>query len=184
MARTRTRLLEIVALLVIVAAGAFVVWNRAMLLERETQLAEALAAGSAAVTGTPAAQASQPTATAPPPARTPIVLDGHTADWVIVAARTQEGIGSFLIESPAVEPVPTMDPTRKAARLVLDETRATPIGPLGDHHAIWRRVARFSCRPATACGWFATPNPSARARNYGRSWPRATCGIRPAPAAR
>ena len=30
----------------------------------------------------------------------PLVLDGHTADWVIVAARTQEGIGSFLIESP------------------------------------------------------------------------------------
>ena len=28
----------------------------------------------------------------------PLVLDGHTADWVIVAARTQEGIGSFLIE--------------------------------------------------------------------------------------
>lgn len=71
----------------------------------------------------------------------PLVLDGHTADWVIVAARTQEGVGSFLIESPDVEAVPTMDPTRKAARLVLDETRATPIGPLGDHQAIWRRVA-------------------------------------------
>jgi len=27
----------------------------------------------------------------------PIVLDGHTADWVIVAARTQDGIGSFLL---------------------------------------------------------------------------------------
>jgi alkylation response protein AidB-like acyl-CoA dehydrogenase len=71
----------------------------------------------------------------------PIVLDGHTAAWVIVAARTQEGIGSFLIESPEAEPVPTMDPTRKAARLVLDETRAKPLGPLGDHTAIWRRIA-------------------------------------------
>jgi alkylation response protein AidB-like acyl-CoA dehydrogenase len=71
----------------------------------------------------------------------PIVLDGHTAAWVIVAARTQEGIGSFLIEAPEVEPVPTMDPTRKAARLVLDETRATPLGPLGDHQQIWRRIA-------------------------------------------
>jgi alkylation response protein AidB-like acyl-CoA dehydrogenase len=71
----------------------------------------------------------------------PIVLDGHTAAWVIVAARTQEGVGSFLIESPEVEAVPTMDPTRKAARLVLDETRATPLGPLGDHTAIWRRIA-------------------------------------------
>ena len=47
----------------------------------------------------------------------PLVLDGHTADWVIVAARTQEGIGSFLIESPDAQFVPTMDPTRKAARL-------------------------------------------------------------------
>jgi alkylation response protein AidB-like acyl-CoA dehydrogenase len=71
----------------------------------------------------------------------PIVLDGHTAAWVIVAARTQEGIGSFLIDSPDVEPVPTMDPTRKAARLVLDETRAQPLGPLGDHTGIWRRIA-------------------------------------------
>ena len=71
----------------------------------------------------------------------PVVLDGHTADWVIVAARTQEGLGSFLIEAPTAEPVPTMDPTRKAARLVLDETTAVPIGPLGDHAAIWRRIA-------------------------------------------
>jgi alkylation response protein AidB-like acyl-CoA dehydrogenase len=75
----------------------------------------------------------------------PIVLDGHTADWVIVAARTQEGLGSFLIENPAALPgteaVPTMDPTRKAARLVLDETRATPLGPLGDHEHIWRHIA-------------------------------------------
>jgi alkylation response protein AidB-like acyl-CoA dehydrogenase len=71
----------------------------------------------------------------------PLVLDGHTADWVIVAARTQDGIGSFLIESPDAEYVPTMDPTRKAARIVLDETPAKPIGPLGDHQAIWRRVA-------------------------------------------
>ncbi|MGZ4690109.1 MAG: acyl-CoA dehydrogenase family protein [Acidimicrobiia bacterium] len=71
----------------------------------------------------------------------PLVLDGHTADWVVVAARTQEGIGSFLIESPAAEFVPTMDPTRKAARLVLEETPAIPLGPLGDHQAIWRRIA-------------------------------------------
>lgn len=71
----------------------------------------------------------------------PLVLDGHTADWIIVAARTQEGLGSFLLESADTTPVPTMDPTRKAARLVLDETRALPIGPLGDHEAIWQRVA-------------------------------------------
>jgi alkylation response protein AidB-like acyl-CoA dehydrogenase len=71
----------------------------------------------------------------------PIVLDGHTADWIIVAARTQEGIGSFLLEGAHAEAVPMMDPTRKAARLVLDETPAQPIGPAGDHTEIWREIA-------------------------------------------
>jgi alkylation response protein AidB-like acyl-CoA dehydrogenase len=71
----------------------------------------------------------------------PLVLDGHTADWAIVAARTEEGLGSFLLEAPRGEPVPTLDPTRKAARLVLDEQRVLPIGPRGDHTTIWRRVA-------------------------------------------
>ena len=46
----------------------------------------------------------------------PLVLDGHTADWAIVVARTEDGLGSFLLEAPRGEPVPTMDPTRKAAR--------------------------------------------------------------------
>lgn len=70
----------------------------------------------------------------------PLVLDGHTADWVIVAARTDEGLGSFLLEGPVGEPVPTLDPTRKAARLVLDDAIVVPIGPPGDHTAIWRRI--------------------------------------------
>ena len=30
----------------------------------------------------------------------PLVLDGHTADWAIVVARTEEGLGSFLLEPP------------------------------------------------------------------------------------
>ncbi|MEX2255909.1 MAG: acyl-CoA dehydrogenase family protein [Acidimicrobiia bacterium] len=70
----------------------------------------------------------------------PLVLDGHTADWVIVAARTEDGLGSFLIQAPDAAYVPTLDPTRKAARLVLDDTPAEPIGPVGDHTRIWRRV--------------------------------------------
>lgn len=70
----------------------------------------------------------------------PLVLDGHTADWAIVVARTEEGLGSFLVEGPRGEAVPTLDPTRKAARLVLDEQRAVAVGPRGDHTAIWRRV--------------------------------------------
>jgi alkylation response protein AidB-like acyl-CoA dehydrogenase len=70
----------------------------------------------------------------------PLVLDGRTADWAIVVARTEEGLGSFLLEGPHGTPVPTMDPTRKAAVLELDEQRVIAIGPRGDHTAIWRRV--------------------------------------------
>jgi alkylation response protein AidB-like acyl-CoA dehydrogenase len=74
------------------------------------------------------------------------VLDGHAADWVVVAARTPEGIGSFLLERASLEegapePVPTLDPTRAAARLVLADTPARPIGPAGDHTSHWHRIA-------------------------------------------
>ncbi|MCB1015650.1 MAG: acyl-CoA/acyl-ACP dehydrogenase [Acidimicrobiales bacterium] len=71
----------------------------------------------------------------------PVVLDGHRADWVLVAARTQEGLGTFLVERPDAELVPTWDGGRKVARLVLDDTPAQPVGPDGDHTATWRRVA-------------------------------------------
>lgn len=70
----------------------------------------------------------------------PIVVDGHTADWAIVVALTEEGVRSFLLESPRAEVVPSLDPTRKLARLVLDEQPAEPIGPIGDQAAIWREV--------------------------------------------
>jgi alkylation response protein AidB-like acyl-CoA dehydrogenase len=70
----------------------------------------------------------------------PLVLDGHTADWAIVVARGEEGVRSFLLESPACEPVPTLDPTRKAARLILDEERVRPVGPPGNQASLWRRV--------------------------------------------
>ena len=56
-------------------------------------------------------------------------------------AHARRGSGRSSSRTPAADAVPTMDPTRKAARLVLDETPAIPIGPLGDHTAIWRRVA-------------------------------------------
>ncbi|HSO97106.1 MAG TPA: acyl-CoA dehydrogenase family protein [Acidimicrobiia bacterium] len=70
----------------------------------------------------------------------PLVLDGHTADWVIVVARTEEGLGSFLLQSPESEPIPTLDPTRKAARLTFDERPAERIGTPGDHTLTWRRI--------------------------------------------
>ena len=71
----------------------------------------------------------------------PMVPDGLTADWVLVPARTREGLQSFLIERPAnAQPVSSLDVTRKFARLEFDETRATLVGPPGDHAAIWHRI--------------------------------------------
>ena len=70
----------------------------------------------------------------------PVVVDGHTADWAIVVARSEEGVRSYLLEAPAGELVPSLDPTRKLARLVLDETPAVPLGPPGNQAALWQRV--------------------------------------------
>lgn len=71
----------------------------------------------------------------------PTVADGHTSDWVLVVALTPEGLGTFRVGGPAGTPVPTLDPTRKTARLELEETPAERVGPPGDHADIWRRVA-------------------------------------------
>lgn len=73
----------------------------------------------------------------------PLVVDGHSADWVIVVARGEEGVRSFLLESPRAlmsEAVPTLDPTRKGASLTLEEQPVRPIGPPGNQMALWRRV--------------------------------------------
>jgi alkylation response protein AidB-like acyl-CoA dehydrogenase len=72
----------------------------------------------------------------------PMVPDGHTADWVLVAARTREGLQTFLVERPEAyaQLAPSLDITRKFARLTFDGTRAAPVGPPGDHAAIWRRA--------------------------------------------
>jgi alkylation response protein AidB-like acyl-CoA dehydrogenase len=69
-----------------------------------------------------------------------IVIDGHTADWALVVARTQFGLGTFLLEQPQAELIPTWDGTRKIASLDLADVAAEPIGPEGDHTTIWRRV--------------------------------------------
>jgi alkylation response protein AidB-like acyl-CoA dehydrogenase len=70
----------------------------------------------------------------------PVVLDGSSADWALVPARTQEGIGTFLLEAPKGETVPTWDHTRLVARLDLDGRAAERVGPHGDHTALWRRI--------------------------------------------
>jgi alkylation response protein AidB-like acyl-CoA dehydrogenase len=70
----------------------------------------------------------------------PVVLDGHTADWAIVVARADSGLGAFLVEAPAAELVPTLDVTRKVGRLVLQQAPARRLGPEGDQTQLLRRV--------------------------------------------
>lgn len=71
----------------------------------------------------------------------PIVLDAAGADWILVVARTPDGLGTFRLDAHEVAVVPTMDATRTVGRVELGETPATPVGPEGDHTAIWRAIA-------------------------------------------
>jgi alkylation response protein AidB-like acyl-CoA dehydrogenase len=79
----------------------------------------------------------------------PVVLDGERADWVLVASRTPEGVGTFLVERPGerglAQTVPTWDPTRRVARLPLDGVEARPVGPPGDQTDVWRRIVDDGC---------------------------------------
>jgi alkylation response protein AidB-like acyl-CoA dehydrogenase len=69
-----------------------------------------------------------------------VVVDGHSADWAIVVARSEEGVRSYLLPEPQGVLVPSLDPTRKIARLTLEETPVIPIGPGGNQAGIWERV--------------------------------------------
>jgi alkylation response protein AidB-like acyl-CoA dehydrogenase len=64
------------------------------------------------------------------------VLDGHTADVVLVAARTPAGVSLFSLAGDSAglvrKPLATLDPTRKQARLDLDGAPATLVGAEGD----------------------------------------------------
>jgi alkylation response protein AidB-like acyl-CoA dehydrogenase len=63
------------------------------------------------------------------------VIDGHVANLIIVAARTQAGLSLFAVSGDASgltrTSLPTMDQTRKQARLVFDSTPARLIGTDG-----------------------------------------------------
>jgi alkylation response protein AidB-like acyl-CoA dehydrogenase len=71
----------------------------------------------------------------------PMVLDACSADWVLVPARTREGLQTFLVEGASATPATALDITRKFARMEFDNTQALVVGPSGDHTEIWRRVA-------------------------------------------
>jgi alkylation response protein AidB-like acyl-CoA dehydrogenase len=70
----------------------------------------------------------------------PAVPDGATADWVVVVAADESGVGAYLVEGSEVAAVPGMDPTRKLGRLELAATPARRLSPDGDQTALLRRV--------------------------------------------
>ncbi|HEY7625757.1 MAG TPA: acyl-CoA dehydrogenase family protein [Ilumatobacteraceae bacterium] len=64
------------------------------------------------------------------------VLDGHTADTIIVAARTSKGVSLFTVDGDANgltrTALSTMDQTRKQAKLEFADVAATLLGTEGD----------------------------------------------------
>ena len=72
------------------------------------------------------------------------VLDGHTADLLIVAARTDAGVSLFAVPADAsgVERIPlsTMDQTRKQAKIEFSSTPATLIGTDGEGWPVLEQV--------------------------------------------
>ena len=71
----------------------------------------------------------------------PVVLDGHTADFALVVARTTTaGWPRSCSDDPRGQAVPALDVTRKMARIDLDGRPARRIGPAGDQTALLARV--------------------------------------------
>ncbi|MGX1479984.1 UNVERIFIED_CONTAM: alkylation response protein AidB-like acyl-CoA dehydrogenase [Streptomyces canus] len=79
------------------------------------------------------------------------VLDGATADVVLTVARTGDGIGVFCVDGDATgltrAPLPTMDPTRRQARLDYQDVSATRLRTHGDG---WDLVSEVLDRAAVA----------------------------------
>ncbi|MEU0206491.1 acyl-CoA dehydrogenase family protein [Streptomyces canus] len=79
------------------------------------------------------------------------VLDGATADVVLTVARTDDGLGVFSVEGDAPgltrAPLPTMDPTRRQARLDYRDVPATLLRTHGDG---WDLVSEVLDRAAVA----------------------------------
>lgn len=71
------------------------------------------------------------------------VVDGCTADLILVAARTDDGVALFAVEGNAAglsrAPLPSLDATRRLARLELSGTPARLIGSTD----AWSTIARL-----------------------------------------
>ncbi len=72
------------------------------------------------------------------------VLDGHTADLILVVAATGPGLSLFAVQAGAAgldrRVLPTLDQTRKLARLVFRSVPARLIGAEGDAAAVLART--------------------------------------------
>jgi alkylation response protein AidB-like acyl-CoA dehydrogenase len=79
------------------------------------------------------------------------VIDGHLASLILVVARSETGVSLFAVDGDAPgltrTPMPTMDQTRKQARLVFTSVPARLIGTPGE---AWPVVARALDRAAVA----------------------------------
>ncbi len=80
--------------------------------------------------------------------RKALVLDGHVADTLLVAAQANDGVGLFQIEAGADhlqrQLVPTLDLTRKMANLELDGVHATRADSGGDQSDALRRAVALT----------------------------------------
>lgn len=80
-----------------------------------------------------------------------LVLDGHSADLLLVVASDEDGVSLFAVEMPDSAVVrralPTLDLTRKFASLTFDRTGATPVGPPGEG----RRILAAASDAARVC---------------------------------
>ena len=72
------------------------------------------------------------------------VLDGHTAALIVVVARTNDGLSLFTVQAGASgltrKELPTLDQTRRLARLEFSSVPARLIGAPGDADAILNRT--------------------------------------------
>jgi alkylation response protein AidB-like acyl-CoA dehydrogenase len=72
------------------------------------------------------------------------VVDGHTADLIVVLARAPQGLSLFTVDGNAAglsrRALKSMDPTRKLARLEFTRVPARPLGLPGDAAASFERT--------------------------------------------
>ncbi len=82
------------------------------------------------------------------------VVDGHTADTLIVAARTESGVSLFVVDGDAQgvsrRKLETMDMTRKQAEITFEDVRVPAGSMLGTEGSGWDTLAKVMDLAAVA----------------------------------